>query len=60
MAERKYLTQSDFARLEEVNQSKQYIGHLVGLGKLEIKELGGVKFVEVSEINIQIAKRKRK
>lgn len=60
MAEKKYLTQTDFARLPEVNKSKQHIWNLVSRGELTIKTLGGVKFVEVSKNNIERAKKSRK
>jgi len=51
------LKQSNFAKL--VNQSPIRIHYLIETKRLPYIEIDGVKFIEVIEANINIAKRKR-
>lgn len=54
---KRLLTQSSFAKL--VNQSPVRISNLIYCGKLKPVVISGQKFIEATEANINIAKRKR-
>ena len=57
MKKNEMLKQSNFAKL--VNQSPIRIHYLIETKRLPYIEIDGVKFIEVIEANINIAKRKR-
>lgn len=56
MAKKELLKQANFARL--VNQSPIRIHYLIETRRLPFTEIDGVKFIETTESNINIAKRK--
>jgi hypothetical protein len=57
MKTQKLLKQANFARL--VNQSPVRIYYLIQVNKLEVTCIDGVNFIEASEKNINIAKRRK-
>ena len=58
MAKKELLKQANFARL--VNQSPVRIYYLIETRRLPVTTIDGVNFIEASEENINIAKRKTK
>lgn len=56
MAKKELLKQANFARL--VNQSPVRIYYLIETRRLPVITIDGVNFIEASEENINIAKRK--
>ena len=56
MAKKELLKQANFARL--VNQSPVRIYYLIETRRLPVTTIDGVNFIEASEENINIAKRK--
>jgi hypothetical protein len=55
MAKKELLKQANFAKL--VNQSPIRIHYLIETRRLPFTEIDGVKFIEATEANINIAKR---